>query len=103
MKKDNSNPKRSSSITINEQENITKTASTTSKPLDYHQKENNLHSEQSHILSHTDKNNNEIIDDVKVAEIKQAINEGRFKVNSEKIADRLLEVVKELIQSKRKK
>lgn len=43
----------------------------------------------------------ETINAVKVAEIKQAISEGRFKVNSEAVADRLLETVKELIQNKR--
>ncbi|WP_258333074.1 flagellar biosynthesis anti-sigma factor FlgM [Nitrosomonas eutropha] len=33
--------------------------------------------------------------------MKQAISEGRFKVNPDVVADRLLETVKELIQSKR--
>lgn len=42
-----------------------------------------------------------IVDAAKVAEIKQAISEGRFKVNSDVVADRLLETVKELIQNKR--
>lgn len=45
--------------------------------------------------------NREVLDVAKVAEIKQAISEGRFKVNSEVVADRLLETVKELIQNKR--
>lgn len=43
----------------------------------------------------------EAINAAKVTEIKQAISEGRFKVNSEVVADRLLETVKELIQNKR--
>lgn len=43
----------------------------------------------------------EMIDAVKVAEIKQAISEGRFKVNPEVVADRLLESVKELLQTKK--
>ena len=38
----------------------------------------------------------------KIAEIKQAMAEGRFKVNPEVVADRLLETVKELIQSNKK-
>lgn len=37
------------------------------------------------------------IDATKVAEIKQAISEGRFKVNSEAIADGLIATVRELI------
>jgi negative regulator of flagellin synthesis FlgM len=36
-----------------------------------------------------------------VAKIRQAIIEGRFKVNPEAVADRLLETVKELIESKK--
>ncbi|SFU62189.1 anti-sigma-28 factor, FlgM family [Nitrosomonas eutropha] len=44
---------------------------------------------------------NEAVNAAKVAEIKQAISEGRFKVNPDVVADRLLETVKELIQSKR--
>ncbi|ABI60648.1 MULTISPECIES: flagellar biosynthesis anti-sigma factor FlgM [Nitrosomonas] len=43
----------------------------------------------------------ETVNAAKVAEIKQAISEGRFKVNPDVVADRLLETVKELIQSKR--
>lgn len=43
----------------------------------------------------------ETIDAAKVAEVKQAISEGRFKVNADVVADRLLEAVKELIQNKR--
>ncbi|HRQ04751.1 flagellar biosynthesis anti-sigma factor FlgM [Nitrosomonas halophila] len=45
--------------------------------------------------------NDQVVDAAKVAEIKQAISEGRFKVNPEVVADRLLESVKELIQTKR--
>jgi len=43
----------------------------------------------------------ETINTAKVAEIKQAISEGHFKVNPDVVADRLLETVKELIQNKR--
>lgn len=35
----------------------------------------------------------------KVAEIKQAISEGRFRVNSSLVADRLIETVRDLISS----
>jgi negative regulator of flagellin synthesis FlgM len=42
-----------------------------------------------------------VVDSQRVEEIKQAITEGRFKVNPEQIADRLLETVQELIQSQR--
>ncbi|MCC7414425.1 MAG: flagellar biosynthesis anti-sigma factor FlgM [Gammaproteobacteria bacterium] len=40
-----------------------------------------------------------VVDSQRVEEIKQAITEGRFKVNPEQIADRLLETVRELIQA----
>ena len=41
-----------------------------------------------------------IVDAAKVAEIKQAISEGRFKVDSEVVADRLIETVRELIDNR---
>ncbi len=41
------------------------------------------------------------VDTVRVERIKQEISEGSFKVNSEIVADRLLEAVKELIKSKK--
>ena len=44
--------------------------------------------------------NTPIVNAEKVAEIKQAISEGRFKVNTEVVADRLLETVRELIAGK---
>jgi negative regulator of flagellin synthesis FlgM len=42
-----------------------------------------------------------VVDTAQVADIKQAIAEGRFTINPEVIADRLLESVKELISSSR--
>lgn len=53
------------------------------------------------ILAPANETNSRVGDNAKVAEIKQAIIEGRFKVNPEVIADRLLETVKELIQAKK--
>ena len=41
--------------------------------------------------------NTPVVDAKKIAEIKQAITEGRFQVNSEVVADRLISTVKELI------
>ena len=41
--------------------------------------------------------NTPVVDAAKVAEIKQAISEGRFKVNSGVVADRLIETVRDLI------
>ncbi|MDD2686410.1 MAG: flagellar biosynthesis anti-sigma factor FlgM [Gallionella sp.] len=38
-----------------------------------------------------------VADAAKVAEIKQAISDGRFKVNSEVVADRLIQTVRDLI------
>src|SRR5690606_936589 len=40
-----------------------------------------------------------VVDAQRVEEIKAAISEGRFKVNPDVIADRLLDTVKELIQA----
>jgi len=40
-----------------------------------------------------------VVDAARVAELKQAISEGRFKVNSEAVADRLIATVKELIRA----
>jgi len=42
-----------------------------------------------------------VVDIARVNEIKQAISEGNFKVNPEVVADKLLETVRELIQSKK--
>jgi len=39
----------------------------------------------------------EVVDASRVAEIKQAISEGQFKVNPDVVADRLLQTVQELI------
>lgn len=43
----------------------------------------------------------EAFDAERVEKIKQAISEGRFTVNPEKVADRLLESVQELMQTRR--
>ena len=42
-----------------------------------------------------------IVNTARVQEIKQAISEGNFQINPEVVADRLLETVKELMQSKK--
>ena len=39
-----------------------------------------------------------VVDAARVAELKQAISDGRFKVNPEAVADRLIDTVKELIR-----
>lgn len=44
--------------------------------------------------------NGEVFDSARVEEIKQAISEGRFVVNPEKVADRLLETVRDLLRTK---
>jgi negative regulator of flagellin synthesis FlgM len=41
----------------------------------------------------------EVADPARVAEIKQAIAEGRFAVNPDVVADRLLQTVRDLIQA----
>jgi negative regulator of flagellin synthesis FlgM len=40
------------------------------------------------------------VDMARVQEIKQAISEGRFKVNADVVADKLLETVKDLLQNR---
>lgn len=40
-----------------------------------------------------------VVDTARVEAIKQAISEGRFKINPEAIADRLLATVKDLVQN----
>lgn len=54
-------------------------------------------------LQNIEKNfaNGEVFNTARVEEIKQAISEGRFVVNPEKIADRLLETARDLIQTRR--
>jgi negative regulator of flagellin synthesis FlgM len=47
--------------------------------------------------------NSAVVDAARVAEIKQAISDGRFKVNPEVVADRLLETVRELIHANKGK
>ena len=44
--------------------------------------------------------NGEVFDSARVEEIKQAISEGRFAVNTEKVADRLLESVRDLLRTR---
>jgi negative regulator of flagellin synthesis FlgM len=41
-----------------------------------------------------------IVDSARVAEIKQAIAEGRFKVNPDVVADHLLQTARELLRSR---
>lgn len=45
--------------------------------------------------------NTPLVDAAKVAEIKQAISEGRFQVHTDVVADRLIETAKELIGSQK--
>jgi len=40
-----------------------------------------------------------VVDSARVAEIKQAIAEGRFKINPDVVADRLIDTVRELLSS----
>jgi negative regulator of flagellin synthesis FlgM len=42
-----------------------------------------------------------VIDSARVAEIKQAISEGRFKINPDAVADQLLQTARELLRVQR--
>lgn len=42
-----------------------------------------------------------VVDAARVAEIKQAISEGRFQINPERIADGLLDSVREMLSQRR--
>lgn len=53
-----------------------------------------LHSMESSMAS------TPVVDSAKVVEIRQAISDGRFEVNSEVVADRLIETVRNLIDNK---
>lgn len=48
-----------------------------------------------------DSTSNSIVDSTRVQEIKQAISEGNFQINAGAVADKLLETVRELIESKK--
>lgn len=66
--------------------------------------ENNVHiSPQSSQLQRAESSasSSSVVDTARVQEIKQAINDGSFRVNPEVVADRLLETVRELIDSKK--
>lgn len=66
--------------------------------------ENNVHlSPNVTKLQNIDSNSasSSVVDAARVQEIKQAISEGNFRINPEVVADRLLETVKELIESKK--
>lgn len=43
--------------------------------------------------------NTEVVDAARVEQIKQAISDGRFKINSDVVADKLIDTVRELISS----
>lgn len=89
-------------VSVNDgQRRVDKTKSAEASPG---QTENNVHiSAQSSRLQSADSSasSNAVVDTARVHEIKQAINDGTFKVNPEAVADRLLETVKELIESKK--
>ena len=50
----------------------------------------------------TGTSSSEVFDAEKVAEIRNAISEGRFTVDAEKVADKLIESVRELLAAPRK-
>lgn len=84
-------------VSVNEgQKNAGKTASAgaSSSP------EQSVHLTSQALQSSSSSGSSNVVNIERVQEIKQAISEGSFKVNPEVVADRLLETVRELIQSK---
>lgn len=66
--------------------------------------ENNVHlSPNVTKLQNIDSNasSSAVVNSARVQEIKQAISEGNFQINPEVVADRLLDTVKELLQSRK--
>lgn len=55
----------------------------------------------SHLAGSTQASDKPPVNSAKIQEIKQAISEGRFKVNPEAIADRLIETARDLLNSQR--
>ena len=97
MKVDHTIRGRTGIVAGDDQRKVDGTASTkTDAPKD----ENHVHISTLSIQTQALDGGSEIVDAAKVAEIKQAISEGRFKINPDVVADRLLEDVTELIQSK---
>ena len=77
-----------------------KQATTSSQPSNSSGTSVHLGATSAHLLSmESSMANTPVVDVAKVAEIKQAISEGRFHVNSGVVADRLIETVKELINT----
>ena len=77
---------------------------TDTTPIPNTEQENNVHlSSNITKLQNLDSSSasGSIVNTARVQEIKQAISEGNFRINPEVVADRLLETVKELIQSKK--
>ena len=73
-------------------------------PIPNTEQENNVHlSSNVTKLQNIDSSSasRSIVNTARVQEIKQAISEGNFQINPEVVADRLLETVKELMQSKK--
>jgi len=88
-------------ISVNDgQRRIDKTINAGSNP---EQAETSVHlsSQSSQLHANSRSASGSVVNAARVQEIKQAINDGSFKVNPEAVADRLLETVKELIQSKK--
>ena len=100
MKRDNSNPAQVVRNMVNKDQKYDEKISPDTV-TDFSQAENVVPLRKRSIIANAEPMNRATINSAKVAEIKQAIMEGRFKVNPEAVADRLLETVKELVQSRK--
>ena len=77
---------------------------TDAAPTSSIEQENNVHfSSNVSKLQNIDSSSTDssIVNTARVQEIKRAISEGSFQINSEAVADQLIETAKELIQSQK--
>ena len=74
---------------------------TDAAPTSNIKEESNVHLSSNASKLQNSSTDSSIANTARVQEIKQAISEGSFQINSKAVADQLIETVKELIQSQK--